>query len=152
MTAEELWSQYQQINPGVGDLAEAWTFGAEPDLLAQLVLEGTKTATASAYDLYEPDHEPLPKEGSYDVILDSRDQAICIIQITKVSLVPFKDVPAEHAYKEGEGDKSLEEWRLLHEAFFRPYFEEAGIPFTEDSLIVLEEFQRVYPEAAKKEK
>lgn len=86
------------------------------------------------------------------MILDSRNQAICIIQITKVSLVPFKDVPAEHAYKEGEGDKSLEEWRQLHDAFFRPYFEEADIPFTEDSLIVLEEFQRVYPETAKKER
>ncbi|HEL0683212.1 TPA: RNA-binding protein, partial [Streptococcus equi subsp. zooepidemicus] len=34
----------------------------------------------------------------------------------------------------------------------RPYFEEAGLRFTEDSLIVLEEFQRVYPEAAKKER
>lgn len=90
MTAEELWSQYQQINPGVGDLAEAWAFGAEPDLLAQLVLEGTKTATASAYDLYEPDHEPLPKEDSYDVILDSRDQAICIIRLLRLVLFPSR--------------------------------------------------------------
>jgi uncharacterized protein YhfF len=66
---------------------DAWQFGAQPDLLAQLVLDGTKTATASAYDLYAVDNDPLPEVGSYDVVLDSKDQAVCIIQIKKVSVV-----------------------------------------------------------------
>ncbi len=50
MTAEELWQAYQKINPSIGDKIDAWAFGVQPDLLAQLVLEGTKTATASAYE------------------------------------------------------------------------------------------------------
>lgn len=53
MTAEELWQAYRKINPGIGDEIDAWAFGVQPDLLAQLVLKGIKTATASAYDLYE---------------------------------------------------------------------------------------------------
>lgn len=114
-------------------------------MLAKLVLEGTKTATASAYDLYAVDNDPLPKVGSYDVILDSKDQAVCIIQIKKVSVVPFKEVSEKHAFKEGEGDKSLAYWRDVHEAFFKPYFEECGLTFTPESLIVLEEFEVVYP-------
>jgi uncharacterized protein YhfF len=145
MNAQELWDKYKKINPSIGDEIDAWQFGAEADLLAQLVLEGTKTATASAYDLYAVDDDPLPEVGSYDVVLDSKDQAVCIIQIKKVSVVPFKEVSAEHAFKEGEGDKSLAYWRDVHEEFFKPYYGEYGLTFTSESLIVLEEFEVVYP-------
>ncbi len=51
MNAQELWNEYKQINPSIGDDIDAWQFGAQPDLLAKLVLDGTKTATASAYGL-----------------------------------------------------------------------------------------------------
>ena len=145
MNAQELWNKYKKINPSIGDDIDAWQFGLEADLLAKLVLEGTKTATASAYDLYAVDNDPLPEVGSYDVILDGQEQAVCIIKIIKVSIVPFKDVSAEHAWKEGEGDKSLDYWRDVHEEFFKPYFEECGLTFTPESLIVLEEFEVVYP-------
>ncbi len=145
MNAQELWDKYKKINPSIGDEIDAWQFGAEADLLAQLVLEGTKTATASAYDLYAVDDDPLPEVCSYDVVLDSKDQAVCIIQIKKVSVVPFKEVSAEHAFKEGEGDKSLAYWRDVHEEFFKPYYEEYSLTFTSESLIVLEEFEVVYP-------
>lgn len=145
MNAQELWNKYKKINPSIGDDIDAWQFGAEADLLAKLVLEGTKTATASAYDLYAVDNDPLPEVGSYDVILDSKDQAVCIIQIKKVSIAPFKEVSEKHAFKEGEGDKSLDYWRDVHEEFFKPYFEECGLTFTPESLIVLEEFEVVYP-------
>lgn len=114
--------------------------------MAQLVLKGIKTATASAYDLYELDQEPLPQVGTYDVVLDGQGQAVCIVHITKVEVLPFDQVSAEHAYKEGEGDRSLAWWRQAHQDFFQPYFEEAGLVFSEQSLIVLEEFQVVYPQ------
>lgn len=146
MTAEELWPAYQKINPGIGDEIDAWTFGAQPDLLAQLVLKGIKTATASAYDLYELDQESLPHVGTYEVVLDGQGQAVCIVHITKVEVLPFDQVSAEHAYKEGEGDRSLVWWRQAHQDFFQPYFEEAGLVFSEQSPIVLEEFQVVYPQ------
>mgnify|MGYP000597469916 CR=1 FL=1 len=34
-------------------------FGVDPDLLAELVFKGEKTATASAFDLYALEDEPL---------------------------------------------------------------------------------------------
>ncbi|HEM6117153.1 ASCH domain-containing protein [Streptococcus pluranimalium] len=145
MKALDMWQEYQQINPNIGDEMDAWAFGAEPDLLAQLVLDGTKTATASAFDLYELEGEPLPKVGSYDIVLDSQDDAVCIIEITKVSVVPFKDVSAGHAFKEGEGDRSLAYWRQVHEELFTEWLAESHLVFNEDSKIVLEEFRVVYP-------
>ena len=145
MTPQEMWNAYKQINPTIGDEIDAWAFGVEADLLADLVLRGEKTATASAYDLYALEDEPLPQEGTFDVILDGRNQAVCIVEITKVSVQPFHQVSANHAYKEGEGDKSLAYWRQVHEDFFKDCLGEAGLDFTPDSKVVLEEFLKVYP-------
>lgn len=63
MTPQEMWNAYKQINPSIGDEIDAWTFGVEADTLAGLVLKGEKTATASAYDLYALEDEPLPQKG-----------------------------------------------------------------------------------------
>ena len=145
MTPQEMWNAYKRINPLIGDEIDAWAFGVEPDLLADLVFKGEKTATASAFDLYALEEEPLLQEGTFDVILDSQNQAVCIVEVTKVSVQPFHQVSADHAYKEGEGDKSLAYWRQVHEDFFTDCLGEAGLTFTPDSKVVLEEFRKVYP-------
>ena len=67
MTPPEMWNAYKKINPSIGDEIDAWAFGVEADLLADLVLRGEKTATASAYDLYALEDEPLPQEGTFDI-------------------------------------------------------------------------------------
>ena len=145
MTPQEMWNAYKKINPYIGDEIDAWAFGEESDLLADLVLKGEKTATASAYDLYALEAESLPQEGTFDVILDSQNQAVCIVEITRVSVESFKYVSADHAFKEGEGDKSLAYWRQVHEDCFAEWLREAGLTFTPESKIVLEEFRKVYP-------
>ena len=145
MTSQEMWNKYKQINPSIGDEIDAWAFGVDADFLADLVLKGEKTATASAYDLYALEGESLPQEGTFDVILDSQNQALCIVEITRVSVQPFNQVSAQHAYKEGEGDKSLTYWRQVHEDFFTDCLGQAGLIFTPDSKVVLEEFRKVYP-------
>ena len=145
MTPQEMWNAYKQINPSIGDEIDAWAFGVEADLLADLVLGGEKTATASAYDLYALEDEPLPQKRNFDVILDSQNQAVCIVEITKVSVRSFNQVSADHAFKEGEGDKSLAYWRQVHEDFFTEWMREAGLNFTPESKVVLEEFRKVYP-------
>ena len=144
MTPQEMWNSYKQINPSIGDEIDAWAFGVETDFLADLVFKGEKTATASAYDLYALEDEPLPQEGTFDVILDSQNQAVCIVEITKVSVQPFNQVSTDHAFKEGEGDKSLAYWRQVHEACFAEWLREAGLTFTPNSKVVLEEFRKVY--------
>ena len=79
MTAGELWKQ-----SGLTGIYEVWAFGEAPDKLASLVKDGIKTATCSAYDLYEAEDESLPVVGEYSVILDSHDEAVCIIRTEKV--------------------------------------------------------------------
>ena len=92
MIPKEMWQAYKKINPAIGDEIDAWAFGSLADELTDLVLRSEKTATASAYELYKLENEPLPQAGSFDVILDSQDQAVCIVEITKVSVLPFNEI------------------------------------------------------------
>ena len=144
MTPQTLWNQYKEINPLAGPEPEAWAFGAAPDLLAELVAKGVKTATASAYDEYVHYEEELPRVGDLDVVLDGQGQAVGIIETTKVTVLPFRDVSEDHAYKEGEGDCSLAYWRQVHEELFTKWLADIGLTFSPESKVVLEEFQVVY--------
>ena len=144
MTGKELWDRFIEECDPYDSEYEAWAFGMDADLLAQLVATGRKTATASAYPLYVLEKEPLPQAGAYSVILDGKDNAVCVIQTTKVTVVPFHEVTAYHAYKEGEGDRSLDYWREVHERFFSECLHEAGLQFTPDMNVVCEEFVVVY--------
>lgn len=144
MKANELWTQFKKENNIKEDTYETWAFGASPDKLLDLVLEGKKTGTASAYDLYRLGKEPLPKEGDYSVLLDSKGNAKCIIQTIKLSVVPFLEVTADHARKEGEGDLGLAYWREVHEAFFCESLKEIKLDFTDTMDVLCEEFIVVY--------
>ena len=139
MTPEELWER-----SGLAGTYEAWSFGEAPDKLADLVLQGIKTATCSAYDLYQINNEPLPQAGDYSVILNSSEEAVCIIYTIKVYVTEFKNVSEEHAFKEGEGDRSLEYWRMVHESFLTNELATVHKGFDENTKVVCEEFEVVY--------
>ena len=146
MTAQEMWSRYIAAHPQATSAHyEAWAYGDAPDALASLTLAGTKTATASLHALYTIDGEPLPQAGEYSVVLNSQDDAVCIIRTTAVHVTPFCDVDERQAYLEGEGDRSLTYWRKVHEDFFRHELVQYALPFTEDIAVVCEEFEVVYP-------
>lgn len=56
-------------------------------------------------------------------------------------MVPFCEVSEEQAYKEGEGDRSLAYWREVHRAVFTEELKEIGEIFSEEMLVVCEEFE-----------
>ena len=87
MRAEELWEK-----SGLSGTYESWAFGEAPDKLAELVVQGIKTATCSAYDLYLINNEPLPKAGDYSIILNSNGEAVCIIKTIKVYVTDYNQV------------------------------------------------------------
>lgn len=140
----EMWELFCRSNCPDRNEYDSWAFGVDADELAALVLEGKKTATSSAYDLYEADGEKLPEVGEYSIILDSNDNAICVIRTVSVKVAKFCDVDCEFAKKEGEGDRSLEYWKKVHEDFFRGELSEIGKSFDTEMTVVLEEFEVVF--------
>lgn len=142
-----MWNLYIKSNEGNNKTYEAWSFGSDSLIateLAKLVVDGIKTATASAYPLYQLDNEPLPPVGGLNIILDGDNNAVCITETTRVYTCPFIEVSEDHAFKEGEGDRSLSYWRKVHEDFFSKELKEYGLEFDEKMLVVCEEFKVVF--------
>lgn len=117
-----------------------WAFGGTPeqaDELLALVLDGHKSATASARADYDDNDEPLPEVGTLGIVVDGTGRPRLLVETTEVSVVAFDQVSADHARAEGEGDLSLEQWRAVHEVYFR-----AGTGgFRPDMPVVLERFR-----------
>lgn len=148
---QDFWQRYcEETNTDPSTPFGAFAFGnteTMADELVQLVLDGQKTGTSSAHELYAlpGEDEPVPQAGQIDIILDGRDQPVGIIQNIAVIILPFKDISAEMARKEGEGDLSLTYWRNVHIDFWTPYFAKNDLIFNDDTPIVYEEFKLIYP-------
>lgn len=163
--------------PGITDSVPppAWSFGSDPataDRLLALVLEGRKTATASALRDYEQEARAqadlgrdvddrggdtlvrteldllLPEPGMLSIVLDGRGRPRALIRVTEVQVVRFADVPAEHAVREGEGDRTLRSWRHTHRQFFTESAD--GEPVDDDTMVVLERFEVLVPAQAQR--
>lgn len=146
MNAQDMWMQYTALHPEAASaIYEAWAYGDAPDELAALTLSGVKTATSSAQALYALEGSSLPQAGDFSVILDRCGEAVCVIRNVAVSVLPYLEVDARHAFLEGEGDRSLAYWQTVHEAFFRREYALHGLTFTDDIAVVCEEFEVVYP-------
>lgn len=139
------WADYAAAS-GAAEPYAVWGFGDDekPDLMTKLgllVRDGPKRATTSREDDYEKDGEPIPAPGDHSVILDGEGRPICIIKTTSVEIRPFGEVDAAFAWDEGEGDRSLEDWRRGHIW----YFDSVGTPIDESTPLVLERFAKVWP-------
>ncbi|MCA9913096.1 MAG: ASCH domain-containing protein [Anaerolineae bacterium] len=125
----------------------AWGFGDSPrmaDELGALVKSGIKTATASLIWEYEFDGEALPQVGDISIILDGQDQPMCIIETTELRQQPFNQVEEQFAYDEGEGERTLAQWRKDHWAFFGRSCERIGRERSETMPVLCERFRVVY--------
>ncbi|AYV70972.1 MULTISPECIES: ASCH domain-containing protein [Niallia] len=140
----EFWNQFciDTQKEGV-QYKDATQFGASADWLAELVVNGKKTATTSGYVFYEIEKEAIPKVGEYYIILNGKENPVAIIEIESVQIVPMNEVTEEFALAEGEGDYQF--WWDAHEKFFTELLKEYDIAFTQDMLVVCERFKKVYP-------
>ncbi len=151
-SVEQMWQEYLMApirkNVQKRSAYTAWHFCNDEKAareLAHLVKLGVKTATSSLHCLYEWEKESLPKVGDFSVVTDFSGSAQCIIRTRKVELMLFNEVSEDFAYKEGEGDRSLEYWRKVHWTFFSGELKEYNIRMSVDMLVVCESFEMVYP-------
>lgn len=118
---------------------EDWSFGdnkEQANELFNLVIGGQKTATSYIYD--------GKQTQSGFSILTNYDKTKRVILLTKKAEVKkFKDVTEKFAFKEGEKDKSLENWKKEHRSFFTKRLLTKGKTFSDNLEIVCEEFEIV---------
>lgn len=136
---DEYWGNHEKP-----DSVSAWQFGATPDYLAQLVVDGIKTATCSGHIFYELENEPLPTTKDYNIILNSDDKPVAITKTVEVTITPMNKVSEEFAIAEGEGDRTYQYWWEAHEDFFRKELNVIEREFSEDMLLVCERFEVIH--------
>ncbi|OAN34037.1 hypothetical protein A4X16_05725 [Microbacterium sp. H83] len=112
--------------------------------MLDLVLTGVKTGTASSLWDYEATSDPQPFAGELSIVLDGRGEPRAVIETLRVDTVPFMQVSAEHAYAEGEGDRTLAHWREVHERYWRTHSENPR-GFAPDMPVICETFRVIHP-------
>lgn len=130
-----------------------WGFG-DPgplrDELTGLALAGTKTTTASLEVEFELEGETVPEPGGWQVLVDSEERPIAVVETVSYRVARLADVDDQHAIDEGEGYANAAEFRATHEPYWRSYLdtlrEQLGDPtfaIDDDTLIGLERFRIV---------
>ncbi len=111
--------------------------------LLRLVLIGQKQATASSYQAFITEKSPLPKVGELNIITDFFGHPHGVVETTQVTIMPFKDLTFDIVKREGE-DENLESWQKGHMKFFKAEGQELGYEFSDDMLVVFEDFRLIY--------
>ena len=112
--------------------------------LAQLVLVGTKRATAGLVWSFERAGISPPEPGALSVVTNWAGKPMCVIETVAVAVVPFEQVSAEFAATEGEGDGSLEYWRRAHWAYFGRECARIGREPSQSMPVACERFDVIY--------
>ncbi len=127
---------------------DAVMFGDSPalaDALLDLVLAGTKRATACLLRDVTVAGEPMPTVGGYVVVVSSAGVPGCIWRTTDVVVKPLIDVDAAFAWDEGEGDRTRADWLASHRRYFARQAEREGFAFDDAIETVFERFTVVWP-------
>ncbi|MGN1147892.1 MAG: ASCH domain-containing protein, partial [Lachnospiraceae bacterium] len=106
------------------EMTEKWA-----NELLRLVLDGAKKATSSSLWGYEIEGDKIPQKGDYYIVTDWDGNPGCVIETTRVRILPFKDITFDICRLEGEDD-SLESWQKGHISFFEAEGKELGYTFS----------------------
>ena len=131
-----------------GDFIDAWGFGDTPEVIDELlglVLDGVKRSSTDLLKESELEGWPNSKVGEYHVILDGKELPAAVIKITGVRRVKYREVDADHAFWEGEGDRTLETYFMEHDKYYKRRGEALGFEFNKDMPVDLCRFELVYP-------
>src|SRR5512134_157349 len=127
---------------------QAWYFGDSPELaheLVELVLHGPKRATAGLCELNDAMPQVAPVADGYSVVTEHDGTPRAVIRTTGLERRPFAEVDAAFAWDEGEGDRSLADWKDGHRRFFTQELATFGRAFDESMAVDLERFELLYP-------
>jgi len=119
---------------------EFGTPGESRQKLISLILDGNKRATAGTLEWdYVAENESLETIGERLAVLDNQGVHVATIEVSKVEVRRFADVPDDFALAEAEGDLSGDDFRRSH----FEYWSMLGLPITNETQIVLLYFEIV---------
>lgn len=127
---------------------QAWYFGDSQRLareLVELVLHGPKRATAALGWTCDAFPHGAAVPDGYSVVTEFDGTPRAVIRTTVLERRKFRDVDAAFAWDEGEGDRTLPDWKDGHWRYFVRECESLGKTMSEDAEVALERFELLYP-------
>jgi uncharacterized protein YhfF len=98
----------------------------------------------------ELDGETVPEPGAREVMIDSADRPVAVVETVACPVKRLADVDDRHAIDEGEGYTNAAEFREDHERYWNSYIDDVrrrlGDPsfsLTDDTMIVCQRFRIV---------
>ncbi|WP_295789538.1 ASCH domain-containing protein [uncultured Microbacterium sp.] len=149
--AQRLWQEYAQARPGAAAADPSFTvehFGDSPELAEELldaVVSGAKRATSALVREFTAEGDPLPRIGAHWIACDGRGTPRVVLRTTELRIGDFSSVDERFAADEGEGDRTIENWRDGHRRYFSRVGSAWPTPWTENDDIVFERFRVVWP-------
>lgn len=118
------------------------------DSLVAAILAGQKTTTTSLLAEYAVESEELPVVGRRQAVVNSAGEPVAVIETVQVEQVQLDQVSLTHAMEEGEGHKTVAQWRADHEQFWqsedmRSYLQDPTFRVMDETVVVLERFRLV---------
>jgi uncharacterized protein YhfF len=144
----DFWEKVKMETGIEGTFTDAYGIGDTPWLkqeLLNLVLDGKKRASTSLVKESELEGWPEPEVGQYNIILDGSDKPAAVIKTVSIRRCRFSDVDEDHAYLEGEDDRTIESYIREHTKYYMRRGKVLGFEFTPDMGVVLDRFELVYP-------
>lgn len=125
---------------------EFGTPGESRHRLVDFVIHGNKRATAGLLSEYETEGEEVEHVGELLAMVDNEGRHVATLQVTRVEVLRFADVPDEFALAEAEGDLNAADFRASHV----DYWTKVGETITDDTQVVTVYFD-LLPEIVRRE-
>ena len=118
------------------------------DKLIASILDGSKTTTTSLFAEYLKDGDEPSPVGALSVPIDSQGKPVCVLRQEASYTCRLADVTLERAINEGEGYRTVAQWRKAHESFWSsPEFvaelDDPDFRLDDDTVVVCERFELI---------
>ena len=142
------WDRVKRETGVEGDFTDAYGIGDSSELkqvFLELILEGKKRASTTLVRESMLEGWPEPEVGQYNIVLDGDDEPAAVIRTVSVRRCRFSDVDEEHAYWEGEDERTLDAYIREHTKYYTRIGGRLGFEFTPDMEVILDRYELVYP-------
>lgn len=143
------WKDFQIQHPEYKAVSEPPSFyfcdnKKDADECAELVIKKIKQATSPSVWWFKKNQEAFPKAGDLAIVTNWNGEPKAIIRTKKTEFVAYKNITADYAFIEGEGDRSLDYWKRTHWEYYTKEMKKIDESPTEDMEIVCEHFETIW--------
>jgi len=145
------WHDFVRCNPEMKTAHKiyqtSYFIGDTPDSSEKglnLIKSGFKTATSELLLYFTVNHEELPTINKICIVRSLATSSICIVQTTKVEIVPFGLITEEFVQAYGETSPQLDQWYKVFTPYYEKSCESLGQKLERHTPLVTEWFKVLY--------